>query len=795
MRETEIKGQLSALGEKKANKVPKRLRSAVPLVARLQRLHRRCAYKELLDHYCPVPTLQPFSIQQGQNAMTVHETPPAAVSVFARSVLTNILPRDFLGAADEHGDANRDALMRHVNNFVHLRRFEKLSLHQVTQGIKVTSIPWLRLPGGQASRTVSASDLEARRSLLSELLYYIFDSILIPLLRTNFYITESSAHRNRIFYFRHDVWRRLAEPHLSRLKSTLFNEVPRENALAILRRRTLGFNLLRLLPKSHGARPIMNLRRRPMVLKRGGQEELGPSINTIMKPAFDVLDYERRQRPALFGVAAMGGVNDLHARVKAFAQRLAAAKNRKQEESTSASPGDDRGAKLYFVKLDIQSCFDTIPHEKLLGLLGSLFSENRYRISRHVEMRPSEAGSLKNTHNKTQKAGSAWPRRDFVTRASSTADVSALHERSKSRIKKPRNAVLVPLGNHRFQSARDIFHLLREHVQNNLVRIGKKFYKQRSGIPQGSVVSSLLCNFFYAAHEKEHLSFITDRKNDALLLRLVDDYLLITTDKSLAARFLQVMVTGSADYCINVNPNKSLVNFPITVNSHKIPRLEGSYKFPYCGTLIDTNTLAFTKDRSNMSAGARWHTDAADNAPADALTVETSREPGHAFSRKTITTWKMTAASQPMFLDAQHTAPREVLRGLYAAFVDAANKMTTYIRSLKRQRIRKLPRGGGITDAVLLRTIKVLITCSIRSAARANRRQMVGGLLDAKNIRYLASMALSGVLGRGRQARLEFEGTLRWLGSLRWASRPGTNVMAREMRRIMRPVVTSPWRF
>jgi telomerase reverse transcriptase len=29
------------------------------------------------------------------------------------------------------------------------------------------------------------------------------------------------------------------------------------------------------------------------------------------------------------------------------------------------------------------------------------------------------------------------------------------------------------------------------------VQIGSEFYKQRVGIPQGSVLSTILCNFFY----------------------------------------------------------------------------------------------------------------------------------------------------------------------------------------------------------------------------------------------------------------------------------------------------------
>jgi len=116
------------------------------------------------------------------------------------------------------------------------------------------------------------------------------------------------------------------------------------------------------------------------------------------------------------------------------------------------------------------------------------------------------------------------------------------------------------------------------------------------GIPQGSVISSILCNFFYADLEREKLSFIA-ADDDCLLLRLVDDSLLITLDHTKAIRFLDIMISGNAEYGAEVNADKSLVNFEIAVNGKKIPRLVGTKEFPYCGTVIDTQTLDVRRDR------------------------------------------------------------------------------------------------------------------------------------------------------------------------------------------------------
>lgn len=130
---------------------------------------------------------------------------------------------------------------------------------------------------------------------MHEFIYYVFDSILIPLIRTNFHVTESNVYRYRLLYFRQDVWRAIAEPEMASLKLKMFEEVSPDKAQNILNSRTLGFSQVRLLPKETGVRPIMNLRRRPV--SKGSRAMLGSSINTILAPIYNVLTLERVSNP------------------------------------------------------------------------------------------------------------------------------------------------------------------------------------------------------------------------------------------------------------------------------------------------------------------------------------------------------------------------------------------------------------------------------------------------------------------------------------------------------------------
>ena len=165
--------------------VPKRLRGATQnLVQRLQVLHARCSYAEMLQHYCPVGEAYPTHVSNA-DSMQVQEqiqigntprqtavkasqsknskakkksktsadptpilhfeslvelaTPVASISAFCQAVLRKIIPADFWGAGDAR-ERNREVFLKNVDHFLRLRRFESMSLHEAAQGIKVMSI-------------------------------------------------------------------------------------------------------------------------------------------------------------------------------------------------------------------------------------------------------------------------------------------------------------------------------------------------------------------------------------------------------------------------------------------------------------------------------------------------------------------------------------------------------------------------------------------------------------------------------------------------------------------------------
>lgn len=110
---------------------------------------------------------------------------------------------------------------------------------------------------------------------------------------------------------------------------------------------------------------------------------------------------------------------------------------------------------------------------------------------------------------------------------------------------------------------------LRRFVFSHTVRQGRRVFRQIQGIPQGAIVSSLLCDLYYGALETER---------PPLAIRYVDDALAVCESRAQASKVVDAY--GDA-----VHPTKSSATFP-----H--PRTTTmSSELAFCGIGIDVATL------------------------------------------------------------------------------------------------------------------------------------------------------------------------------------------------------------
>ena len=326
--------------------------------------HRKCDYHRLLDRYCPLPgSLSKRESCETRSNLTIAEvsvlyTSVDKVSSFLKAVLVRVLPDTFWGS-----DQNRNSFFGSLDSFLTLRRKEKVPNKLFMDGVRVSKMSWLY--GNQKSkRHVPRTEHEIVTVLTVQAFRWVLESIVIPLLRSTFYVTETEFGANLVMYYRKPVWSLFRTLAFGKLLQVQFVEIGPAEAKSRLSSQAMGFSRLRLLPKATGVRPIAHLSRRERVsldnisqLESDGvnSSELkssNQSTNAVLAVVFDVLKYEIERDSSSCG-AGLDGLSSFYPKYREFLSKVKASR-----------PSGDL-AELYFASVDIQKCYDTI-HQKRL---------------------------------------------------------------------------------------------------------------------------------------------------------------------------------------------------------------------------------------------------------------------------------------------------------------------------------------------------------------------------------------------------------------------------------------------
>ncbi|BGP40727.1 Telomerase reverse transcriptase [Rhodotorula kratochvilovae] len=524
------------------------------------------------------------------------------VERFVLDAVAEVIPRAFWGS-----DANCRVVQSRISAFIRMRRFETTSLHALMQGFSLLSCEWL----SASAQKPTAEDMEKRKELLSEFLFWLFDGFVIDLIRTTFYVTDAATHQNRPLYFRQDDWSALCAPLLAQLGSSVFEQVPSSQLIPLQRTRELGFSYVRLLPKESGVRPIVNLARRPIKLGLNGQKEVGQPINKILQGVFDVLTFEKKRKPHLVG-SLVADPQQIFAKLRAFKRRML-------DKHGGEMP------KLYFVKVDVRAAYDTIQQDKLLEIVEGVLTETLYWIQKYAQVSPLAGRATK----------------AFKRAACTDGEYGAFTDLAQKLAQELHNVVLSDQVVYQNVERDRLMQLLREHITTNLVKVSGRLYRQQTGIPQGSVLSSLLCSLFYADMERKKLGF-TDNENSTLL-RYVDDFLFVSTEQERAGRFLRVMDDGIPEYGCSISAEKRLTNFDIS--------------------LKDGEVVPPLKEGDDIH---------------DQLTIQRYRKPGQAFLNAMFRAVKIR--SHVLYTDTTHNSLATVYSNIYRAMLVVALKFQAYVQ-------------------------------------------------------------------------------------------------------------------
>ena len=597
-------------------RLPKNLLQIVPLVRSLIINHLNCDYSRLLSRSCPIDRAalrkKSEEIHRGGDiklqcrdgdecAGRSSESRPSTVSSLSESDLKEEIQRltvmcsshnevcsyvwsichELVPPALWGSKQNENAFRANLHRFVKCGRHDALTMADMLQHVKTRDMgSWLR--DSRHSQHVSSEERQKMMQKLIRFIHFVFLKIVIPLIRHDFYVTEVESSFNRVVYYRRPVWACIERVALEVMKRS---KVLQKLSLKESKSYKLSGRVivpLRFVPKKHTVRPIMNMSKRQIF---GGSQSrttrASSSVNLRLSNTYKALKYEADRFPLALG-ASVYGADGIFKKLTPFLKRFVHEKP------------------LYFLAMDVMTCYDSIAQEKCFDIVKHVLREDEYVFQKYASMHPEPA----NRSTRTK----------FVKSARALGEEEQFLKLAQSMSKTKRNSVFTDGVTYTSDSKTNLIENLRDHIFENTVQVGPgRTFLQTHGIPQGSVLSSLMCNLYYGhmecskcphlllpLSEQEERQKRRPAMGESVLLRLIDDYLLVTTSRPIAEGFAAMMHRGVAEYSckINASKTKSSVSLHLkgTNGEHVCIPASTSKWLPWCGWLINVETGEFQAD-------------------------------------------------------------------------------------------------------------------------------------------------------------------------------------------------------
>ncbi|XP_020233652.1 telomerase reverse transcriptase [Cajanus cajan] len=706
----------------------------------LIRRTRCCQHTKLLDKHCVLPSLDKHTIGGSSSRLkdNVSETkehkksweygtkhcadtveaidlqseavklycPKSQVVSFIWAVSRSLLPPELLGTPPAWR-----IMRRNISKFIHLRRFEKFPLKLCMHELKISLFPFLsneyflnsqnacvpKYPEGknklfhQEFKNWNDSVHGIKRKLLEKWIFWYYSCLVVPLVQASFYVTESEQGKQDIYYYPKPVWEKLSGSTIACFKDWRCSNLDDMAVRNILRGRSFGFSKLRLQPKENGVRMVANLKgssRMPLLVSTKGVQncqtwgkvkhekikfEHYQSVNSVLRDAHTIIKGILFKEPDKLG-SSVFDYNDVYKKLCPFLV------GRKKGSTSMPS--------LFIVTSDVLKAFDYIDQDKLLGIMNDVLLKDEYSLKQYDQVVCTKK--------------SLWVQKQFTMLDETSNNV---HTRFTSFASfRSRHSVFVNQERWKLVKKKVLFSDLMEHVKHNVLQFDGKFYLQGVGIPQGGVLSSLLCSIYYG-HLERHLIFpflektresgnckennsaqtnCDNKVSSYMLMRYIDDILFISTSKKQAASFLSRLQRGFRGYNCYMNEKKFGANFDVEqILGSQLNRVyaseNGATSFlRWSGLLINCSTMEIQADYSKYLC----------NHLSSTLTVCWQGKPGihlkeklHLFLRP---------KCHPIFFDSNINSAAVVRLNIYQIFLLCAMKFHCYIRDLSF--ICKLPK-------------------------------------------------------------------------------------------------------
>lgn len=684
--------------------VPQRLRKINPLLKVMVSNIQKSSFRRTLGKACPLPKQYRYHASKHAflsiESLIKMNTTSKCVANFLVACCRQMFPENLFGSL-----RNKHIFEKAVHNFVRHRKLKEsfdVEKYFARQSVVLTDVEWLYRPKADGKRVVSPTDLLFRQLRMYELFTWIFRGILVPLMQHNFFITEGNLNKNKVFFFRREIWTHLVDiTNGTVLRANgQFAILSREQLAERMEQRDevqkglghllcpfpiLVYHDIRYIPKRASLRGIqrprskmlsgfssvsMNTHEAGHVLKQKKMSKHSLSkglrcLRLLMNNILSILRAESHSQPESLG-ASVFSLNDIYERWLRF----------KMSWLKAGKP------QLYACCVDVAKSFDTIPLTALIeDVIPQVLKNQRYPL---VKTRVCKQDQY------TGRVISRALTHVCLRGGEETSFVRLVRQRLLTRHS---SSIICDSVNVSTLSRSEILNSLREFISNNVVSIPKRcrknvetgFAVQVQGVPQGHPLSTILTSLFYGHVEREDLSRFFRIGEDvdlneqkgvnnmvdsevSLFMRQVDDTLYVSSHKSKARQFLRRMIEGwKTSHGFAVNADKTRTNFKADLKSSRDSRV-----LSWCGLLIDSNTLEIRNDCSRyILPGGRLR---------DHMTIEHDWESGRIWYERSLSCFGPKL--HPLFLDQRINRRATIALNIYQAAVLCFLKVYAYVSAL-----------------------------------------------------------------------------------------------------------------
>ena len=238
---------------------------------------------------------------------------------------------------------NKKILNKKIFQFVKFNRFEMFTRITFLDRFKIDDITWLKFSAKSENAKFFTNE---NKFVFWKVLKWLFEEVIISLLRCFFYCTEKQKEYSRIFYYRKAIWALVMKMSIEDLQKDNLRAVEKKEMNSHCENHNFAPGKLRLIPKGDTFRPIMTFNRKIPHTKNMTTNKKLQYAHMMLK------NLKTKMYKHNFGFAVFS-YDDIMKKYEKFVEKW----------KQNGSP------ELYFVTMDIEKCYDNVDAEKVVGML------------------------------------------------------------------------------------------------------------------------------------------------------------------------------------------------------------------------------------------------------------------------------------------------------------------------------------------------------------------------------------------------------------------------------------------